>query len=163
MDQMSGHAEDADVAFVLTTNRPSSLEAALAARPGRVDLAVEIPLPDAPARRRLLDIYGRGLDLALTDVDVIVQRTEGVTASFVKELLRTATLVALEAGRRTVTDADVAGALDELLSDTAALTRTLLGAGGGEAARTAGGWLARFPAGEGHGFSGEFLSVDLEP
>ena len=48
MNQMSGLGEDADVAFVLTTNRPDALEPALAARPGRVDLAVEIPLPDAP-------------------------------------------------------------------------------------------------------------------
>jgi hypothetical protein len=42
MDQMSGLGDDADVAFVLTTNRPDTLEPALAARPGRVDMAVEI-------------------------------------------------------------------------------------------------------------------------
>jgi SpoVK/Ycf46/Vps4 family AAA+-type ATPase len=47
--------------FVLTTNRPDLLEPALAARPGRVDLAVEIPLPDAECRRRLLDRYLEGL------------------------------------------------------------------------------------------------------
>jgi ATPase family associated with various cellular activities (AAA) len=40
MNQMSGLGDDADVAFVLTTNRPDALEPALAARPGRVDLAV---------------------------------------------------------------------------------------------------------------------------
>jgi ATP-dependent 26S proteasome regulatory subunit len=45
---------------VLTTNRPDVLEPALAARPGRVDLAVEIPLPDEVARRALLDLYARG-------------------------------------------------------------------------------------------------------
>ncbi len=50
MNEMSGLAEDADIAFVLTTNRPDVLEPALAARPGRVDLAVEIPLPDGAAR-----------------------------------------------------------------------------------------------------------------
>ena len=48
MDQMSGLAEDADVAFVLTTNRPDALEPALAARPGRVDLGDR----DPAARRR---------------------------------------------------------------------------------------------------------------
>ena len=50
---------------MLTTNRPDALEPALAARPGRVDLAIEIPLPDAAARRRLIELYGRGLDLRL--------------------------------------------------------------------------------------------------
>jgi ATP-dependent 26S proteasome regulatory subunit len=29
---------------------------------GRIDLAVELPLPDAEGRRRLLELYARGLD-----------------------------------------------------------------------------------------------------
>ncbi|MDQ6753891.1 MAG: ATP-binding protein [Actinomycetota bacterium] len=45
LDAMDGLDDDADVAFVLTTNRVDLLERALAQRPGRVDLAVEIPLP----------------------------------------------------------------------------------------------------------------------
>jgi ATP-dependent 26S proteasome regulatory subunit len=127
MNQMDGVGEDADVAFVLTTNRPDALEPALAARPGRVDLAVELPQPDAAGRRRLLELYGRGLDLRLADPGPIVERMSGVTASFVKEVLRKAALHAAEQGRREVTDADVNGVLDELLSETAALTRALLG------------------------------------
>lgn len=82
MNEMSGLAEDADVAFILTTNRPDALEPALAARPGRVDLAVEIPLPDPAARRQLLDLYARGLNLDGVDLDATVGRTEGMTASF---------------------------------------------------------------------------------
>ncbi len=60
LDAMDGAASDADLLFVLTTNRAEALEHALAARPGRVDVAVEIGLPDADARRRLLEVYGRG-------------------------------------------------------------------------------------------------------
>src|SRR5206468_1510280 len=63
MNQMDGLAEDIDVLFILTTNRPDILEPALAARPGRVDLAVELPVPDASGRARLLKLYARGLDL----------------------------------------------------------------------------------------------------
>jgi ATP-dependent 26S proteasome regulatory subunit len=44
MNEMDGLEDDADIAFILTTNRPDALEPALAARPGRVDLAVELPL-----------------------------------------------------------------------------------------------------------------------
>lgn len=127
MNEMDGLEDDADIAFVLTTNRPDALEPALAARPGRVDLAVELPLPDDHGRRRLLALYGRGLELALTDVETIVRRTNGVTASFIKELLRRAALVAAEASRARVTDNDVGAVLDELLADTSALTRVLLG------------------------------------
>jgi cell division protease FtsH len=146
MNEMDGVGEDADVAWVLTTNRPDALEPALAARPGRVDLAVEIPLPDADARRRLLDLYARGLDLRLDDLDEVVRRTDGVPASFVKELLRKATLAAAEEGRTTVTDTDVASVLDELLHETSALTRVLLGAGTPGTAADPHGWLGGFVA-----------------
>jgi cell division protease FtsH len=134
MNEMDGMGEDADVAWVLTTNRADALEPALAARPGRIDLAVELPLPDEKARKSLLALYARGLDLQLSDEASVVARTEGVPASFIKELLRKATLAAAEDGRTTVTDADVDGVLSELLAETAALTRVLLGAGGPGAA-----------------------------
>ena len=133
LNEIDGIAEDADVTFVLTTNRADLLEPALAARPGRVDLAVELGLPDAEDRLRLITLYGRGLSLRLNDVDRVVDRTAGVTASFVKELMRKAALVSAQGadgngdGAIEVTDADVAEALDELLSERSALTRALLG------------------------------------
>jgi len=136
LNVMDGIEEDADVAFLLTTNRADLLEPALAARPGRVDLAVEIGLPDDEARRRLIELYARGLDLHLADLDRVVRRTAGVTASFIKELMRKAALMtALEgegSGRLTVTDEHVNAALDELLADESALTRVLLGGALGE-------------------------------
>jgi len=58
LNGMDGLDEDHDVMFVLTTNRADLLEPALAARPGRVDEAVELPLPDAEGRRRLITFYG---------------------------------------------------------------------------------------------------------
>ena len=51
LNEMDGLAEDADLFFVLTTNRPEQIEPALAARPGRIDQAIEIPLPDAQGAR----------------------------------------------------------------------------------------------------------------
>ena len=150
LNEMDGLEPDADVVFLLTTNRPDRLEPALAARPGRVDLAIETPLPDADARRRLVDLYGRGIDLHLDDPDRVVQRTEGVTASFVKELMRKAALVAAlrseGEGRIRVTDEEVHAALDELLAEETSLTRRLLGgARGRDAADSpATDWLAGF-------------------
>lgn len=47
-----------------------------------------------------------------------------MTASFFRELLRKASLAALEAGQDRV---DVLAALDELLGERSALTRVLLG------------------------------------
>ena len=128
LNEMDGLAEDADVIFALTTNRPDLLEPALAARPGRVDQATEIPLPDAECRRRLISLYGEGLDLRLEDVGTIVARTDGTSASFIKELLRRATLLAAEeGGELVVTDRHVFEALNELLVAGGTLTMRLLG------------------------------------
>jgi len=146
LNELDGMAEDADVAFVLTTNRADVLEPALAARPGRVDFAVEIGLPDDEARRRLLELYGRGLDLALSEVDSIVRRTSGVTAAFIKELVRKAALLAAGmsdgAEQIVVHDEHLTASLDELLAERSALTRVLLG-GAQDESRTAGprDWL----------------------
>ncbi|WP_147331999.1 AAA family ATPase [Geodermatophilus marinus] len=133
LDAMDGAAPDADLLFVLTTNRADLLEPALAARPGRVDVAVEVDLPDAAARRRLLDLYGSGVPLRVTEADLTaaVERSDGVTASFLRELLRRAVLEALqEQGRLTaVTGRHLARALDDLLDSTQQVTRTLLGVG----------------------------------
>src|ERR1700729_2670023 len=96
LNEMDGLGEDIDVTFLLTTNRPDLLEAALAARPGRIDHAAELPVPDADARRKLIALSQGGLKLDLTDPDDVIKRTEGVTAAFIKELLRRAALLAAE-------------------------------------------------------------------
>jgi len=111
--------------------RADLLEPALAARPGRVDLALEIPLPDAGSRRRLIELYGRGLALQMDQVETVIERTDGVTASFIKELMRKSALVAAldEPGEGTISlgDAQVIRALDELLDEENELTQVLLG------------------------------------
>lgn len=132
LNEMDGLGDDADVAFLLTTNRADLLEPALVQRPGRVDLAVEIPLPDARGRARLLDLYGSALDLGPELAEEVVARTEGTTASFTRELVRRAVLIAAEREAARTEAVDVREALDELLSDRDRLTRRLLGVRGGE-------------------------------
>ena len=131
LNEMDGLAEDTDVVFLLTTNRAEALEPALAARPGRVDQAVELQLPDADARRRLFALYRGSLDVDESNLDSVIGRTDGVTASFLKELLRRAALVAADAGddgdRISVSAAQLDAALDELMDTRNAMTRTLLG------------------------------------
>jgi hypothetical protein len=115
MNQMDGLAEDIDVLFILTTNRPDILEPALAARPGRVDLAVHLPIPDADGRRRLLALYARGLSLDGVRLDDYVEPTEGASPAYIKELLRRAALIAtIEHGAARVADKHIRQAIDEL-------------------------------------------------
>ena len=156
LNEMDGLAEDADVLFVLTTNRADLLEPALAARPGRVDQAVELMLPDLAARRALFELYRGRLEIDVSGLDEVLRRTDGVTASFVKELIRRAAVGAAERGagpgaaerdlapgHLSVSAADLTAAVDELLDQRNAMTRILLGSGG----QGAGPAPARLPAG----------------
>lgn len=130
LNEMDGLQDDKDVIFLLTTNRPTELEPALASRPGRIDQAIEIPLPDAECRRRLIELYARGLTLQVERMDDYVAKIEGVSGSFVKELLRKAALFAAEesdAEPLIVRDRHFDDALGELLFAGGALTQTLLG------------------------------------
>lgn len=129
LDAMDGLGADADVAFLLTTNRADLLERALAQRPGRVDLAVEVPLPDDVARRRLFRLYAGTLPLSTAALDEAAAQTSGVTASFVKEVIRRAVLLAAEDGRDLDDDA-LRQAVAELTDDSQQITRSLLGAPG---------------------------------
>jgi ATPase family associated with various cellular activities (AAA) len=134
LNEMDGLAEDADVVFLLTTNRADLLEPALAARPGRVDQAVHIDLPDRDARLRLVRLYCRRLDLDTSRLDDVLDRTEGVTASFLKELVRRSAVVAGDreerrgaTGALRVTAEDLDHALADLLDTRNQMTRAVLG------------------------------------
>jgi len=126
LDAMDGLDPDADVVFLLTTNRADALEKALAQRPGRVDLAVEVPLPDEPSRLALIGLYGSNVAFSPDAVARAARDSAGTTASYAKELVRRAVLNAAMDDREPGDD-DLAAATAELQSDSAALTRALLG------------------------------------
>jgi transitional endoplasmic reticulum ATPase len=52
--------------FIGATNKPWMLDEAMM-RPGRLDARIYVPLPDEPARFRLLEIYLNGEKLPLAD------------------------------------------------------------------------------------------------
>jgi cell division protease FtsH len=135
LNEMDGLGEDADVIFVLTTNRVELLEPALAMRPGRIDQAVEIGLPDDDCRTRLFELYLRDLPALDEDIDLapLVAATEEASAAFIKELTRRAVLLAaVESGDPStaprVGSRHLSEALAALDGATTPIRRTLLGA-----------------------------------
>jgi ATP-dependent 26S proteasome regulatory subunit len=127
---MDGLNEDIDIVFVLTTNRPEMIEPALASRPGRIDLALAMPLPDGDGRARLLDLYSKRLELDVRDRARFVAATEGATPAFIREVLRRAALISAERGAGVrVTDELLSSAITELKQGADELTSTILGSG----------------------------------
>jgi hypothetical protein len=128
LNEMDGLREDASILFILTTNRPEKLEAALASRPGRIDQAVEFPLPDEAGRRQLAELYACGLPLSDEMVGIIVGKTERASPAFIKELMRRSAQFYLQAGKDGCLKPEfLDAALEEMLISGGSLNVRLLG------------------------------------
>ena len=128
LNEMDGLREDAAILFVLTTNRPENLEAALASRPERIDQAVEFPLPDERGRALLARLYACGLPLSDDMVELIVRKTERASAAFVKELMRRSAQFYLARGQQCGLKSEfLDAALEEMLFSGGSLNVKLLG------------------------------------
>jgi len=88
LQELEGFDRSAERAllFVGATNEPWSLDPAIL-RPGRFDAKVYVPLPDPPARHRLLELYLGGRPLE-PDVDfaALVERSAGYSGADIKAL-----------------------------------------------------------------------------
>ena len=128
LNEMDGLQEDSEVLFILTTNRPDQIEPALVSRPGRIDQAIEFPLPDDEGRTKLTKLYARDLQVPDDLLQLIVRRTKGVSGAFIKELMRRCAQFQIEGGAGSqLSDAAVNSALEEMLFAGGALNRRLLG------------------------------------
>ncbi len=133
LNEMDGLQRDTQILFLMTTNRPETLETALAARPGRIDQAIEFPLPDEHGRRKLIQLYSAGAKIAGEVVAHTARVTAGVSAAFIKELMRRAIQFHLECNPNgeslELLQNDIDQAIEELLFVGGTLNRKLLGAG----------------------------------
>ena len=82
MDGLGAASGAAGVLVVGATNRLDKVDDALL-RPGRLGLHIHVPLPDALARRALLELYGANQE----DVDRLVEETEGASGAEIRSLL----------------------------------------------------------------------------
>jgi hypothetical protein len=116
LNEMDGLARDAEIIFILTTNRPELLEESLASRPGRVDQAVKFQAPGDAERSRLALLYAARVKHSPQVVEKIVSVTQGASAAFIKELVRRAIQLHLaREDNATIEAVDVQEALDELV------------------------------------------------
>lgn len=130
LNEMDGVGADAQLIFLFTTNRPEVLEPALAARPGRVDQAIEIGLPEDRERRVLLRRHACGLAIDEETVAQVSQRIGKVSPAFIKELARRAAQAMMERGGERLEDADFARAFEDMSGTGSKITARLLGAEG---------------------------------
>ena len=95
--------KDCAVSLMVTTNHPEKLDPALT-RTGRLDISIGFELPNADARRRILEVNN-----VFRYNDDIANATDGMTGSDMAEIAKRATINCVASGD-TMTDDHVLGA-----------------------------------------------------
>ena len=113
--EMDGFAPNQGVVVIAATNRPDILDPALL-RPGRFDRQVTVGAPDIRGREQILKIHARKIILD-PDVELrqIARGTPGFSGADLANLMNESALLAVRAGRKMVTAADLDEARDKVL------------------------------------------------
>jgi SpoVK/Ycf46/Vps4 family AAA+-type ATPase len=121
---LDGSAASPGLLVLASTSRPEGIDSALIA-PGRLDHLIEVPLPEPPAIRAIIEIQRRRSEqmaerplFEALDLEVVVPRLAGMSGGEVTEVLRRALEAKVRlagAGREPglVGTADVLRAIDE--------------------------------------------------
>jgi SpoVK/Ycf46/Vps4 family AAA+-type ATPase len=97
-----------DVLLIGATNHPDQLDAAAWRR---FDEIVNFPKPDEQMRADILRVITRRMDIAEFDPESVAKKTEGLTGSDLRMVLREAVLEALMEERTTLTQDDIMDAV----------------------------------------------------
>lgn len=113
LQELDGIRSQPGVMLLGATNRPNALDPALL-RGGRLSRVIELPLPDAAGRRRLLELFTRRMPLEQIDLDALSADTDGFSGADLKALCQQAAIQALTRDPLSthITAADVLLALD---------------------------------------------------
>ncbi len=105
--EMDGFAVNEGIIVMAATNRVDILDPAIL-RPGRFDRKIVVGRPDVRGREEILKVHAANKPLG-DDVDLekIARTTAGFTGADLANLLNEAAIVAVQAGRRFISQADI--------------------------------------------------------
>jgi proteasome regulatory subunit len=115
--EMDGFRTRGDIKIIAATNRIDILDPALL-RPGRFDRIIEIPMPSAEGRIRILEIHSRKMKMD-EDVDLmeVARMTEEASGADLKAIVVEAGMNALRRGATSVARSDFERAIAKVLGD----------------------------------------------
>jgi cell division protease FtsH len=115
LTEMDGFEPTDGVIVLAATNRPEILDPALL-RPGRFDRRVAVQPPDAPGRKKILEVHTRSVPLADdVDLDRMAQSTPGMVGADLANLVNEAALTAARRGHKRVKREDFTDSLERIM------------------------------------------------
>jgi cell division protease FtsH len=114
--EMDGFDARSGVIVLAATNRPETLDPALM-RAGRFDRQVLLNRPDAGEREAILRKHAENVKLdASVDLSAIARATPGLVGADLANVINEAALLAVRAGRTTVTQPDLEEAIEKAVA-----------------------------------------------
>ncbi|WP_424019109.1 AAA family ATPase [Halorientalis pallida] len=115
LTELDGLAENPNLVVLAATNRRDALDPALL-RPGRLEEHIEVPDPDADARREILDVHTREKPIA-DDVSLVdlAAETAGFSGAELDALVRDASMRAIRAFAREHGPSEATARADEVV------------------------------------------------
>lgn len=105
LNQLDGNSPNHGIFVLASTNRPNLLDKALANRPGRFDLKLELTKPNRVAREQLINLFMKGKPSTPNiRFDKLAEETNGLTGSHIQEVITYGILDALYSGSRVLTE-----------------------------------------------------------
>ena len=68
----------------------------MADRPGRFDIRIEFPIPDAGLRQAILEKYLAKFKTDKISLEIFAKETKGLTGAYIREVVTTAYLITIE-------------------------------------------------------------------
>ena len=117
LSEMDGFEDRGEVRIIAATNRFDMLDRAIL-RPGRFDRLIEVPKPGWDARRQILNIHTREMNVDdSVDMEETASETDGFTGAELASLATEAGMFAIRDDRTEVRTADFREALEKVGDD----------------------------------------------
>jgi 26S proteasome regulatory subunit T5 len=116
LNQLDGFAGVPNVKVIAATNRVDILDPALL-RSGRLDRKIEFPLPNAEGRKRIFQIHSRKMSADQNvNYEELSRSTEGFNGAQCKAACVEAGMIALRAGKSSISQNDMIDGIQEVMS-----------------------------------------------
>lgn len=113
LTEMDGIVSAEQVLVIGASNRADLLDDALL-RPGRFDEIIQVGLPDALSRKRIFEIYLRGISFDSFTWDELIESTQGCSGAEIANICRQTIFHAMRHDREELTLEDLRFVLEEL-------------------------------------------------
>lgn len=96
LNALDGVEPNDGVITIATTNYSNKLDWAIADRPGRFDIRIDLGYPDADIRKGIIQQYLESFTTDKININSLVRNTDGLSGAYLQEIVRLAFMKALE-------------------------------------------------------------------